>query len=178
MRHRLRRLLVLSALALWCVTAACSIRARRATDTLAVELPWPLCTRPDTPESRRNGTSLGITNSRGGFEFWWLPSDGRGAFFHHQRHLPRKDPAYIGWHTTFQAPGVRRIADGLWGGNRITVEHWLVSIVTLLSPCAALVALTRRRLRRQAGCCPACGYDTRVTPHRCPECGPSINVNR
>jgi hypothetical protein len=63
------------------------------------------------------------------------------------------------------------------------LTYWLVSLwpavteaggVLLLLVLVAYWAVRSHRefLRRQrAGRCPACGYDLRVTPDRCPECG-------
>lgn len=44
----------------------------------------------------------------------------------------------------------------------------------LLPSCWSVLALAqflRRRQRRRAGQCPACGYDLRASPNQCPECG-------
>ena len=68
-------------------------------------------------------------------------------------------------------------------GGRANGEYWSNRDIFLCMPYWALVLVTgaggwligrrarlvRRRQRR--GLCIACGYDTRATPQRCPECG-------
>lgn len=52
--------------------------------------------------------------------------------------------------------------------------HWLIVLILLLANSRLLyiVAMRWRARRRYAAhCCPACGYDMRATPLRCPECG-------
>jgi hypothetical protein len=55
--------------------------------------------------------------------------------------------------------------------TRVEVPLWAVSLATAVLPAAWLVVRVRDRHRGCAGLCPACGYDLRATPGRCPECG-------
>jgi hypothetical protein len=53
----------------------------------------------------------------------------------------------------------------------LTVPHWSVVLAGAVLPVTRLAAVAGRRRRRRLGLCPACGYDLRATPDRCPECG-------
>ena len=69
-----------------------------------------------------------------------------------------------GFHRTLEDnPDVKMIV--------LIVPHWLLVLAFAIVPSWWLLAGLRRRRRRRNNRCPACGYDLRATPGRCPECG-------
>lgn len=53
----------------------------------------------------------------------------------------------------------------------IGVSHWLAALLLLVAPMLWLNRFCKARRARRLGLCPACGYDLRASPQRCPECG-------
>jgi hypothetical protein len=56
----------------------------------------------------------------------------------------------------------------------LAVRPWLPTGLAAVLPAVWLVRRLRARRARRQGLCPACGYDLRATPDRCPECGRAV----
>jgi hypothetical protein len=92
----------------------------------------------------------------------WRP--GGGFEIHSARlNLPKGDYSdpQARWTWEQSAPVVRGAA----------VPYWAVMVLLLALPARVAWRARRRGRRLGRGQCPACGYDLRATPGRCPECG-------
>jgi hypothetical protein len=50
---------------------------------------------------------------------------------------------------------------------------WSALVLLAIMPMGYAVSALPRNQRKRRGLCPACGYDLRASPERCPECGTS-----
>jgi len=65
--------------------------------------------------------------------------------------------------------GARRLSSD---AHAFTISYWWLWAGSAALPLVVIAGWCRRhRGDRHKGLCPACGYDLRATPDRCPECG-------
>ena len=94
--------------------------------------------------------------------------------FHIDHYLPADPAAVFAGYTNGKGRfGFWRIND-YWvvGSKAVVIPFWALLLVSGLLPALvfgrrAMVGIHRKRL----GLCPSCGYDTRESRERCPECG-------
>jgi hypothetical protein len=89
----------------------------------------------------------------------------------------RHPDGHLSFFSTFRFRSDREVNDGYaYSSCFLGTSAWsLVAAFAVLPAIFAFrqVRAVRRRRRARLGCCPACGYDLRATPERCPECGRS-----
>jgi hypothetical protein len=93
---------------------------------------------------------------------WELRSEGGGLTVYQRDRSP--------WFFAGSATDGKTVARYNWN-EVFGFPYWLAVIATAPVPVARAAKWMRRRRRRSKGLCLACGYDLRMTPELCPECG-------
>ena len=93
------------------------------------------------------------------------------------RHAPRFVPR-LHWNLGVPRLWTDHSGPNLWGVGGVSVvtrmaevPFWTLAAPFAVLPLARVGRNFRAARRTRSGLCPACGYDLRATPGRCPECG-------
>lgn len=101
--------------------------------------------------------------------YWEVCSGGRGLIITDVPEEFHGRPVRLGrW--SFLGFGGVSMKFGTSRGGLLAVPYWFPTILFAALPLAWLLVRVERRGVPE-GRCPACGYDLRATPDRCPECG-------
>ena len=168
MRRRLLNLLTVGSLLLCVAVCVLWVRSYRVTDVLVVT--WP------------NGRAIFQTGRGGLGGAVALGGDFSGEVgvslrrvtpTRHRLHALAEIYQVSEQPTWWAGGGGGYVIGGLRSPPRsyyaVVVPCWLVAGAAL---CPTVLHVLRRTRRQEQGhACPACGYDVRATPDRCPECG-------
>ena len=191
MRRRLFNLLAGTSLLLCVATAALWVRSY----FLADELRREVMVIDDSPRHAGSMVVRRVGSNRGGvylarqaqeFGSSWDTEPGRTVRNTYANDGPERDSLHgplerdleaMGWLVEVR-PDWRRLgfrhSDGMVAGESLTytvIPYWFLTLTLAALPAGAAMKHGRRAKRRRRGLCPACGYDLRATPDRCPECG-------
>lgn len=113
-----------------------------------------------------------VAAHEGSVKVWRTPADPATSFRPSTPVATRTTPA-TSWEA--KVAGVAFNRDGYpYETVRVDVRMWTVLAVASVLPCLWTADGVLRRRRHRPGTCPACGYDLRATPERCPECGRAV----
>jgi hypothetical protein len=150
MTRRLLNLLTLLSLLLCVAVLALWPCSYFAIDAVAF---WP------SPAQRR---AYGLLSQQGSFCFLSVAEGSGGRPFAWRHDRTRQRSALVGGVGGFVfKPDPTLLVIGM--------PHWMLGLLLAIPP--ALWLRRRGTHRPIPGLCPACGYDLRATPDRCPECG-------
>ena len=167
--------LAAASLLLCLATAGLWVRSYWVADGFSAE-------RPDASKNRREYISphyrcliASFDGHLGGWFFWTGRPQGRPtSSWEFELGHPGKYSPEPGTGFSLRRDG------GVHGGYAYNTLYWRLPDWSLVSAFAVLPAIfafrqiravRRRRHRSRLGLCPACGYDLRASPGRCPECG-------
>jgi hypothetical protein len=94
---------------------------------------------------------------------------------------PVQDQKWSGWERTLGVGAENnagRLGAFAFRHRSWSIAHRNVVLLTVILPAARLFHALRVRARKARRRCPACGYDLRATPDRCPECGTAPTAAR